>query len=276
MNVNWSDELRVLDRVGPSRDLWADALARAASSPLRRGRADRGLNWASAPRLRPPRRRVVLIAVAAAVIIAPLTAISAVNHWWFLRASLPRPAHTPVVVTRGSWSGHRWTLVAYPSKGYGLCWGVTFAGHTHASHSYKFMRVVSAGTTVHGADDAMGCGAIVGLRHWDPADLPTVMFESETTRARGYPSWISGAVAPSATHVVIRWQLVGKTVRARTFAAPVAGYHVRLFAVPAVANSPILGPSSISGTNKHGHVVACWNSRIISTNGVYPLSYCKP
>jgi hypothetical protein len=31
MNVNWSNELQVLDHVAPSRDLWADALARTAS-----------------------------------------------------------------------------------------------------------------------------------------------------------------------------------------------------------------------------------------------------
>lgn len=31
MNESWSNELRALDRVGPSRDLWAEALARAGS-----------------------------------------------------------------------------------------------------------------------------------------------------------------------------------------------------------------------------------------------------
>lgn len=31
MNVSWSDELKALDRVGPRRDLWAEALARAES-----------------------------------------------------------------------------------------------------------------------------------------------------------------------------------------------------------------------------------------------------
>jgi hypothetical protein len=37
MNVNWSEELQALDRVSPSRDLWADALARVESHrPLRR------------------------------------------------------------------------------------------------------------------------------------------------------------------------------------------------------------------------------------------------
>jgi hypothetical protein len=32
MNTNWPDELRALDAVGPARDLWAEALARAGSA----------------------------------------------------------------------------------------------------------------------------------------------------------------------------------------------------------------------------------------------------
>jgi hypothetical protein len=60
MNVNWSNELQALDRVAPSRDLWADALARAASrQPPARGRL-RGLSrmWAW-------RRRTVVLATTA-------------------------------------------------------------------------------------------------------------------------------------------------------------------------------------------------------------------
>lgn len=48
MNVNWSDELQALDRVGSSRDLWADALARVESpSPDRRTADGRSLGLAS-------------------------------------------------------------------------------------------------------------------------------------------------------------------------------------------------------------------------------------
>lgn len=263
-----------LDDLAPSSgwgDDWADVLRRA-------GEDGRLSVWS--PRVRRRRlmrRRTVLLAFALAAIIAPLTAVGAINHWWFLRTSLPRPAQKPIVVTRGSWSGHRWTLVAYPSKGYGLCWGVTFAGHNHRpGRLLRFMRSRSAGVAIHGADSGMGCGSIVGIPDWNPKYLPTVMFESVTTNAPGYPSWISGAVVTSATHAVIHWQS-GKAVRVRTFAVPVGGYHVRLFATPYPNGlSSFYGPTSISGTNQQGDVVACFNSQVISTNGAYPLSYCKP
>jgi hypothetical protein len=61
MNDNWSNELQALDRVGPSRDLWADALARAAS-PARRGSPDLSRKWAW-------RRRTVVLAVTALGIV---------------------------------------------------------------------------------------------------------------------------------------------------------------------------------------------------------------
>src|SRR5438128_1390389 len=50
MNTNWSDELRGLDVIGPTRDLWAEAVARAGSGAPRRA-------WR--------RRTVVAVAVAA-------------------------------------------------------------------------------------------------------------------------------------------------------------------------------------------------------------------
>jgi len=36
MSTNWSDELRILDGVGPTRDLWEDAVARVGFAPPRR------------------------------------------------------------------------------------------------------------------------------------------------------------------------------------------------------------------------------------------------
>lgn len=41
MSTNWSDELRGLDDVGPSRDLWADAVERAGAPRLRGRRPSR-------------------------------------------------------------------------------------------------------------------------------------------------------------------------------------------------------------------------------------------
>jgi len=55
---NWSNELRALDRVAPSRDLWADALARAASPRRPALRSRREPNWVS-------RRRAVVLAATA-------------------------------------------------------------------------------------------------------------------------------------------------------------------------------------------------------------------
>lgn len=283
-----------LDRLAPTQPWegdWADVLRRAGGD--RRPLAVPG----RVRRRRLGRRRFVLLAIAAAAVIAPLTALAAINHWWFLRTSLPRPTQRPVVITRGSWSGHRWTLVAYPSHGYGLCYGVTFDGGQTPSGSATAWSL-SSGMAQHGADDGVGCGSIVGIQmpHLVTKNIPTVMWESETTNAPGYPSWISGAVVASATHVVVRWSAKAakpsehrlgsppEVVRAATFTVPIRGYHVRLFAIPIPTPvsrqtrtaSTWTDPSSISGANDHGRVVACFNARISSTNGVYPLSECKP
>jgi hypothetical protein len=64
MNVNWSDELRALDLIGPSRDLWADALARVESPRPRRRTGGGGLAW-----MRSWRRRTA-VAVGVAVLAA--------------------------------------------------------------------------------------------------------------------------------------------------------------------------------------------------------------
>jgi hypothetical protein len=250
------------------------------------------------------RRRTVLLACAVAAAIVPLTALAAVNHWWFLQtgAGLPRPGQQPTVVTRGSWSGHRWTLVAYPSKHFagttngpnGLCWGVTFSGPAPPSRYGNMFY----GGMPHGVDDGMACGSLVGIRKPKPvADLkevgdpiPTAVVAWSLSAAHGYPSWISGVVVPTATHVAVRWparkaQPPGilasppVVVRAATFPARVAGYRVRLFAarLPAELSrhtrtaSVTSLPSRISGTNRSGRVVACdWAA------GVLPLSSCRP
>jgi hypothetical protein len=75
---SWSDELRELDRVGPTHDLWADALARGGSPRPPARRAFRRLSWPRSTR----RRTVVLgtavgIAGVAAVIVVALGTFSA-------------------------------------------------------------------------------------------------------------------------------------------------------------------------------------------------------
>jgi hypothetical protein len=64
MNVNWSEELRALDRVGPSRDLWADALARVEAHHPRHRTGGSAL-----ASMRSWRRRTA-VAASAAVLVA--------------------------------------------------------------------------------------------------------------------------------------------------------------------------------------------------------------
>jgi hypothetical protein len=61
MSTNWSNELRALDRVAPSRDLWAAAVARAESLSPRRARS---------------RRTIVAIAVAALALAGAASAFA--------------------------------------------------------------------------------------------------------------------------------------------------------------------------------------------------------
>jgi hypothetical protein len=287
---------QALDQLAPVdgwEDDWADVLRRAGE--------EGGLSGVSRRvRQRPRRsRRVVLLAAAVAAVVAPLTALAAINHWWFLGAGsgLPRPGQRPTVAHRGSWLGHRWALVAYPSKHFagttqvnGLCWGLSFSGHTRNGGGMY-------GGVPHGADDGVGCGSLVGIQkprlvadlaeEGDP--VPTVTTEMRYPSGEGYLPWISGVVVSSATKVVIRWpartaipgRLASPRVvaRAATFPAPVAGYRVRLFAIP--LPKPLLRrtrtasvsivPSEITGTNRHDRVVACgW------PGGYLPLSSCRP
>lgn len=51
MRANWPDDLEAFDRIGPSRDLWSEAIARAESRRHRGSRRPRGVPWMrSAPR----------------------------------------------------------------------------------------------------------------------------------------------------------------------------------------------------------------------------------
>jgi hypothetical protein len=278
-----------LDRLGPTgmwEGDWPEVLRRAGEAAPRRRR-------------RLGRRRAVVLAFVVLAIVAPLTALSALNHWW-VQGYLPRPVQQPIVVTRGSWSGHPWTLVAYPSypsdkiaDGYGLCWGVTF------TRSARLAAIPPGGTvgagvmTLAGVRNGVSCGSVVGIhiRHRIPGTVPTVMaVQTQTFSPRAYENTISGVVVASATHVVIRWSAhpvarpgfltsPREVVRVATFPARVAGYSVRLFAAPqpkallrrtriASAWRP---PSSVTGTNRHGRVVAC--STYVE---VPPLTDCKP
>jgi hypothetical protein len=76
MNMNWSDELQALDQVGPSRDVWADALARSESSSRDRCTVD-GRSVGLARMRSWPRRSAVAVSVA---LLAALGAGSALAY----------------------------------------------------------------------------------------------------------------------------------------------------------------------------------------------------
>lgn len=86
MNDNWSNELQVLDRVGPSRDLWEDALARAT---------------APRPRFRTTSaRRSVRIAIALVVLAGITTGVA-----WAAGAFKPSPRELFTANPQGSFGG---------------------------------------------------------------------------------------------------------------------------------------------------------------------------
>jgi hypothetical protein len=282
-----------LDRLAPAdgwENDWADVLRRAGEGGPRLV-APRHLRGRTLGR-----RRVILLAATLVAVIAAGTALAAINHWWFLASGsgLPRAAQGPNVVTRGSWSGHRWALVAYPAKGFDktLCWGVTFSG-SPAPYNGGVINSLYGTAVEHGAADGVGCGYIAGIQNPRLAARPTVIYEW-TTPSFGYPGWIAGVTVSSASHVVIRWPAKGASaahlatprlvVEAATFPAPVAGHGVRLFVArlpkPLVRHTHIATgwtlPASVTATDRHGRVVACNSLQTSTPGGVSPLSYCKP
>jgi hypothetical protein len=128
-------------------------------------------------------------------------------------------------------------------------------------------------------DDAMRCGSTVGIqtrqRHvptTPPVDIEGLINQT----ADGYPTWFSATVPASATHVVVLWSALKASphshwlarprvvVRTRAILAQVAGYHVRVFAIPLprvlsrrTRTAAVPPPfTSITAINQHGRVVA--------------------
>jgi hypothetical protein len=264
---------------------WDDVLARAETlaaatspngpvrGPLDLRRRDR---WTV-------RRRLVLAGAVIGAVLIPFVAFAAVNGWWFFDfRDTPRPLSKPTVVTTGSWQGHPWELVAYTSAA-GTCWSITFTDTPPPGGAGE------AGTpgpgAVSGADNALSCGGVVGLRPPQPRaiDLPTVMYMTGSSFNTDYPSWIAGPVVVSAKTVVIRWRS-GLVVQAPTSKAVELGKvgwygPVRFFAAPLPKGfRPGFQPSaivqSLTGLDGHGNVVACLVP--VSAHGSFsPLSDCR-
>jgi hypothetical protein len=241
-------------------------------------------------------KRLLLAVVGIAGLVLAAAAFAApasVTHWWFLRSGsgLPPALHKPVVVARGSWSAHRWILVAYPSEaknnnsqlanGPSLCWGVTFTGKHRSEKRPRGYMIGGGYVAMHVPDDGMRCGSTVGIRtkqRYVPTKPPIDTELLVNQSANGYPSWFAGTVPAFATRVVIRWSALparpgelarpSEVVRTRAFLAPVPGYRVRVAAAPlprALSRHTHKAgisqlPTSIAAIDKQGRVVACFHA----------------
>ena len=260
-----------LPAAGPG---WGDVLVRAellGAPPVHRARL---------PRLRRAlKRRVVLAVAVVTTALIPLLALAAANDWWFFKfRDTPKPFGKPVVVARGSWSGHAWSLVAYDSKTNGTCWSITFDESPPGGAGGAMAPAPGA---VSGADNALGCGGIVGLRPPRPRaiDLPTVMYMTAASFNTDYPHWIAGPVVDSARTVVVRYR-DGAVVRApttrRVQLAKVGWFGpIRFFAAPLPQGVKVDDlPASVTGLSADGSVVACLVPRTAS-HFFSPLSDCR-
>jgi hypothetical protein len=271
----------LLDELSPelpaSGATWDDVLARAqllAGSTSTSGSAPR-----RSPR-RVARKRLVLATALVTAIVIPLVAWAAVNDWWFFQfRDTPRPLSAPAVVASGSWSGHRWEMAAYNS-GVGTCWSITFPDSNEIGGAWMY-GVSGAGVTSN-ADNALGCGGIIGIRPPNPGalQLPTVMYMLGGSVDASYPSWIAGPVVASARTVVIRFP-DGEVVSAPT-TPPVKLGHVgwygpvRFFAAQVPPNVKRFGrPQSVTGVDARGNVVACFVPALATSGFFTPLPECK-
>jgi [ribosomal protein S5]-alanine N-acetyltransferase len=115
----------------------------------------------------------------------------------------------------------------------------------------------------------MRCGSTVGIRtkqsHIRTSSPDTELLINQT--AEGYPSWLAATVPASTAHVVVLWPAPKATpgrsarprevARPRAFLAPVAGYRIRLFAVPLVRALSHTSPlPTITAMNQQSRVVA--------------------
>lgn len=201
------------------------------------------------------------VAVAAVVVLVPLTAWASAESWWFLRSdAAPRPVSEPGVVREGTWDGVSWQLVAYPSTTDGLCFGITESGTDNGS---------------------LACTPFVGVaRQAATKESPDMRITALMADGRSLPAHIAGPVVESATEVVIEFP-DGERLSFPTFAAPEPLSRVRFYASPLPSGRPPLlpdqtdrnTPSWVAGVDASGRVVACLAPRT-ATNGISPLKDC--
>lgn len=243
--------LEQLVHEGTWRPDWQDVLVRAAVARRRR--------------VMTVRRLIVAVAVAAAVLI-PLTAVAAVNDWWFFRMPHSEvPTSAPVVVKTGVWGGHPWQIVAFPSTSDGLC--------------VSMVPGTSASANSFGA--AMNCGPFAGVprtaQNNKSPDMTITFLSGGPTPV--LPGYITGPVIEQATVVEIRLG-DGRTITTPTFAGPPPLEHIRFYAVqlPGPAQVAPLHRGAplawVAGLDASSRVVACLDPAT-ATAGISPLSACR-
>ena len=253
--MNAVDQL--LDGIVPASEWhadWKDVVERAGVRMAR-------------PTVHRRRRWAALAAAALIVVLAPLVAVAASQGWWVLRSGAgPQPTSAPVLVKQGSWSGHGWELVAYPSGTDGLCFSV-----------------IPAGSEQTGLGAGAACAPFAGVqRTAETKPSPDMTITWMSGSQPNLPPYIAGPVVANATAVKIHLTS-GQTLETDTFPAPAPLERVRFYAMQ-LAEPLGLGrlPSGgkqlslawLAGFDADGRMVACL-APATAEDGISPLSACR-
>lgn len=234
MTVSWREELAMLDRVEPAQDLWAAALARAASRP---------------PSVHPARARLRAPLVAIAVIAVLAAILFATPAWALVREILPfwsqpkAPSSVRLVfssLNRGAPRGMSPHAVSGQTRDVGA---FTFGGITRTlwvapakNGGFCVLWLPRGGGGCSTAGLPLGTGALL---------------------SRGFPEWVNGDVLASAvSDVVIRFS-DGSSVRPRIVwvSAPIAaGFFA--YDVPLGEQSRRRHVATVDAYDRAGRLVA--------------------
>ncbi|HZS30243.1 MAG TPA: hypothetical protein VFA37_03190 [Gaiellaceae bacterium] len=224
MSTNWPEELRSLDGVAPSRDLWADAVARA-----------------TAPRPRPARSRRSVVAVA----VVALALIGAASAFAYHELS-PSPGFTAGLSSLESLPTVPWPS-SMPTDSLPQLASATGLTVDQAEHS---LRLVQSGLTLgkqtvdlYAFPGKDGSACVYLVPQVGGICLPTWMHDNPALDGVAWAAWPGdGPMAPSGPLGV--FGLVADNVK--SVAAEVGGTSR---AIPIVDNSFYAGYDSIEGTD---------------------------
>jgi hypothetical protein len=216
-----------LDALAPKQEFdldWQDVLGRA-------NRVREAPAHSARRRLR--KRWLIALAVAIAV-VTPLSAVGAVEEWWFFRSIRP-PASTPEVLRTGTWAGVSWELVGYRTADEGLCYTVIRAGSPRAS----------------GAGTVTGCGGSPeGHQRGSDGQGGIGFFRGSV---EGLPGYIVGPVIEGSQNVSVRLSN-GETITTPTFEVSESLGAVDFYAAHVPADATV---AMLTARAADGQVVAC-------------------